>query len=682
MNLENLFEFDASNKDSRYQGYMRRVAKIAQQNFPGSATPEEAMALLLLKKEEENAKKIDTVDKINDQQERRVSALQRTNRSLERELENITGRLDKEQVAAAGRGVPRELEQKIDAVLQQQDQAIAADKADIEKLEQQMKNLAGLQMGRTGTEDQRRMDQLTQQIEKLEKQPRDPKIEREIELKTRQLEKLQQELAVGQEQVGRAGKDVSARLQSLGQQQQELEKQQQELIRQQQELEKATQERIKKAAIAAGRRGTPADYKLSKKRLDALEPKVNGIEEKLPVMFDYVNLISDAEEDQWAVIKNNSKSIEDLTKVSNQLASTLQPRANLGESENVNKVLSHIQTLTEPIADYIEKNYPNEVWLKKIGRGSLELEIQKKLYKEYLRTNDPNVLRDENKIKAVIQVVVATLKKRWDSDAVGQDPRQGNLFDQPTGNDTPNDPQGRLFERPSLKDRLKEATEQALASKPKTSLDESLLDLFQARLLKSSAGSNGEVPKLDYQGHAVPDELSSEESPVVDLEVQMQDPDSPGAQGLQNLGQPWDRQKSFVLPKNDLDQNLREERLQGRVKKKARRPQAREDLPRVEPGQASPVISYDRQMEDPISPGARGDYNWGRPHHQFKHREDVRESITLEVDEDITEVYEATKSTKTRNPVARAAQRVARGSGRHGTKKDYQRQPKHRGRSQ
>lgn len=205
-----------------------------------------------------------------------------------------------------------------------------------------------------------------------------------------------------------------------------------------------------------------------------------------------------------------------------------------------------------------------------------------------------------------------------------------------------------------------------------------LLDLFNSQLLKR-AGSNKEVPKVDYQGHEVAADLSSEESPVVDLEVQMADPDSPGAQGLQNLGQPWENQKTFELPKNDLDKNLREERLKGRVKKKTRTQVAREEKAQEDPSTRSPVIGYDQQMENPISPGARGDYNWGRPHKEFRHREDVRESITRQIDESITEIYESV-GPKTRNLVAKAAQRVVKGSGRHKNKKAYQRQPKHRGR--
>lgn len=235
--------------------------------------------------------------------------------------------------------------------------------------------------------------------------------------------------------------------------------------------------------------------------------------------------------------------------------------------------------------------------------------------------------------------------------------------------------------RPSLKQRLKEATKQALAKKNQPRLDENLLDIFAAKILgRASAGSNGEVPKINYQGQEVEDDLSSEESPVVDLEVQMRDPDSPGAQGLQNLGQPWEKQKSFPLPQNDLGQNIREERLRGRVKNKKKYKTLEQQAKEKDPSTHSPVLSYDEQMANPVSPGARGDYNWGRPQSQFRHREDVRENITVEVDEDITEVYEVSKPNKTRNPVAKAAQRVARGSGRHSTKKDYQRQPKHRGR--
>lgn len=109
------------------------------------------------------------------------------------------------------------------------------------------------------------------------------------------------------------------------------------------------------------------------------------------------------------------------------------------------------------------------------------------------------------------------------------------------------------------------------------------------------------------------------------------------------------------------------------------------------------------QMKRPVSAGARFSKNFGRDQTSEQavtgtpNKPGVKQHKksglvhVKRMDEYIEEVYESVEprgiveaakkdKIKQRNPVARAAQKVARGSGQHKNKRTYQRQPKHKNR--
>jgi hypothetical protein len=123
-----------------------------------------------------------------------------------------------------------------------------------------------------------------------------------------QVQNMLGKVEAGRKEVEAGKMDVMAKLQ-------QLEKEQADFEKEAKEKEKEVEKKLIAAAIRAGRRGKPAEYKISKKRLDQLENDV------IPALLKQADVLTKQNQEQAIININQDHEIEDTIEKLNIISS-------------------------------------------------------------------------------------------------------------------------------------------------------------------------------------------------------------------------------------------------------------------------------------------------------------------------------------------------------------------------
>lgn len=618
MNIDSLFPNDknllteltaipsnAGASDSSYSTEFRKLQQMARSKFPQAADADEALNLYAFQKIQQDEKKIKDLDQIADVNQQRISTLQKSNAALKKELSQTKTGLETEK----------------------------AELSDVEKLISDvtaLKNTSGLspekfnELNNTiealkkGSVSQTALQDLESQINKIKSNP--------TQASTQDFSDLEKRVKASQEELekerGESESDIAQRLRDLEIKQSKIERR-----------EKDYRNKRDADSRAKGTQGSKKGYQQTKAKVEELEKSLTDLLQKIQNKNNFdERQTQELENLQQRLSQNDAYDIEQNNEIENINSKIVDlgtyraqkqiPGLTLG-TQQPPTAQKHFATEAEE-ADNEREMSPLELNLRMdIGRqvtnrkhgGLMGTIIDVDNYKYEIEDSLGNRFKVQPKDVSVvfrkthpgIEVQRQTQQRlhqqalKHKNATVQKDQPEPRIG--PTG-------QYEMFE----------------GKKMKKDITEGLLDLFIKKIdeegelrdtgrmgnpgyapysLKNSELDVDGIPNIDYEGDNVDAPLDAEFSPVVDLKIQMKDPESAGSQGLQNLGQPLDKMKNFDLyPENNLDDNLGDDDV-------------------VFENQRSPVVDMKKQQVNPQTPGSRALPRWAMPGDQYMEEDDL-----------------------------------------------------------